>query len=271
MKKIHLLLLVLSIVVTSSCQKEQEQYQQINLKREYTLDGKKLILTYNLTKEGRVAVMEKTEDNLAIYKFIQENPNMFVNYNMQTWKGELYKSIEDFEATRKPLTSKQVEETNKLKSAKIGINFYAYHHPNYNTLLYTSGINHISIYTGWDNTELATKYIGTGFIGADKKGFAVNSLGGGNNKITSFQILQNLSSASHPANYFQIYAYENTSYNYVGYQLTKVGKGCGFYTDGNTAQNGCDDLRKWGFSYFMWFQLSSWDDEIESISGFYRN
>lgn len=237
--------IILVLVALSSCNKEEKtQYQQVNLTREYTLDGRKLTLTYNHTKEGKVAVMEKTEDNLEIYKFFKENPNMFVNYNMETWIGEIYKSFEDFEASRKPLTTRQVEQANQLKSAKLGISFYAYHHPNYNTLAYTSGINHISNYTGWNNTELAQSYIATAFVNGEKKGFAVNSLGSVNNKISSFQILQNLSSASHPANFFQIRAYDHTNFNYIGSGLAKSGYSCGFYTNGSTAQNGCDDLRK---------------------------
>lgn len=109
-------------------------------------------------------------------------------------------------------------------------------------------------------------------MNGEKKGFAVNSLGSVNNKISSFQILQNLSSASHPANFFQIRAYDHTNFNYIGSGLAKSGYSCGFYTNGSTAQNGCDDLRKWAQWQVLWFiTMTTWDDDIESISGYYRN
>lgn len=254
----------------SSCDKAEEQYQQTNLKREYKLDDKLLTLTYNINKEGRVAVVEKTADNLAIYDYFKNNPNTFVNYNMQTGKGEIYESVEKFQASCKPLTASQIEEINKLKAAKLGINFYAYLHPNYNTQAYSTGINHLSSYSGWNHTELSTRYINSGVAESDKKGFAISSLPGASNQISSIQVIQNTSSTSHTRNFFQVLLYDYSNFNYTGSFLNKSGYSTGFYTNGTTAQNGCDDLRKWVMSTFL-FWSESWNDDIESMSGYYRN
>jgi hypothetical protein len=268
-----LLLIALSIAMISSCKKEEEQYQQINLKREYKLNGKSLTLTYNINKEGRVAVIEKTADNLSIYKHFKDNPNMFVNYNIETGKGELYEDLEDFKNSLEPLTPKQIEQVNQLKSAKLGINFYAYHHPNYNSLAWSTGINHMSAYSGWENTEISVNYINFAnwLSSADRKGFAKATLGSANNSVSSIQILQNTSSTSHPANLFQVMIYEKTTFGFTGFQLQKNSKVTGFFTNGTSPQNGCDDLRKWTMSSFLWWTTVTWNDDVESISGFYRN
>jgi hypothetical protein len=272
MKKI-ILFLTISIFLINSCDKADDQYQQVNLKREYMLDGKALTLTYNINKEGRVAVVEKTEDNIAIHKYYSENPNLFVNYNMETGKGEMYKNLEEFSASLKPLEPKQVEQINQLKAAKLGINFYAYLHPNYNTLAWSSGINHLSSYTGWENTEMAVNYIdfANWVATADRKGFAKQSLGTASNSISSLQIIQNTSSTAHPANLFQVYMYDKAFFNFTGNQLIRNGKTTGLYTDGTKSQVGCDDLRKWVMSSFLFWTTVTWNDDIESISGYYRN
>ncbi|MFN6329553.1 MAG: hypothetical protein ACK5UE_11690 [Chitinophagales bacterium] len=263
-------LIAISIGLISSCDKAEEQYQQTNLKREYKLGGNKLTLTYNINKDGRVAVVEKTNDNLAIHKFFKENPNTFVNYNLETGEGEIYKSVEEFQATCKPLSPDQVKEVNQLKSAKLGINFYAYHHPNYNSLAYSSGINHQSAYTGLNHTEFFLNYVNKGVPNADWKGFAVNTLPNASNSITSIQVIQNTSSAAHSRTFFQVMIYDKTNFN-LNSQLYRNGYATGFYTNGTSPQNGCDDLRKWVMVTFFWFTTVTWNDDIESMSGYYRN
>ncbi|MFN5850059.1 MAG: hypothetical protein ACK43K_16340 [Chitinophagales bacterium] len=64
--------------------------------------------------------------------------------------------------------------------------------------------------------------------------------------------------------------YDKTNFN-LNSQLYRNGYATGFYTNGTSPQNGCDDLRKWVMVTFFWFTTVTWNDDIESMSGYYRN
>jgi hypothetical protein len=259
MNKLSFLLLSLFLITSCKKESESETYQSINNKRDYVILDKTYTLTYNVTKEGRITVLEKTKDNLALFEYFKNNKNTTVHYDLATGKNEVHKDHNAFIATLKSGTP----EINQLKSTKRDITFNAYHHPWFNTLANSSSVQF------WPSSQLnsseRSRLIGRYFTQPERDmahGFAEDYVGGGYDQITSLKTNQNLWSGNNSGyNKFHTILWEHAGWS---------GWSTAFTINNSQSTIEAPDLRWWVIQSFLWFN-TTWNDRISSYEGYYSN